>query len=89
MSADFSIFRITDTNQMRAFEKDIIQDNMYGYALEVYKHFANLDPGSTFNIEKKVSVKTVERFVKITCLYMIDFPGDIQVNNQFNTVTKL
>jgi len=89
MSADFSAYRLTDNNQIKTFEREILNENMYGYAIDVYKHYANMDPGSTLDIVKKVSKKTRKRFIKITCLYMIDFPGDIQVNNQFNIVTKI
>ena len=89
MSTDFSVYRLTDNNQLKTFEREILNDGKYGYAIDVYKHYANMDPGSKFDIGKKVSEKTRERFIKITCLYMIDFPGDIQVDNHFNTVTKI
>ena len=83
MSTDFSDYRLADNQQIKTFEREILNDDMYGYAIDVYKHYANMDPGSKFDIGKKVSEKTRERFVKITCLYMIDFPGDIQVNDQY------
>jgi hypothetical protein len=89
MSVDFSAYRFTDNQQIKTFVGEIMNGDMYGYAIDVYKHYANMDPGSKFDIGKKVSEKTRPRFIKITCLYMIDFPGDIQVNDQFNTVTKI
>jgi len=45
--------------------------------------------GDTFDVTKKVLRKNVSNFIKIICLYVSDFPGEIQVNETFTEIEKL
>ncbi len=64
-------------------------EGFYKYGIDIYKYFANMKKGDTFDVTKKVLRKNVSNFIKIICLYVSDFPGEIQVNETFTEIEKL
>lgn len=86
---NYSVYRLTDLSQLKPFENQMGEKQFYEYAIGIYKYFAKMEPGTKFDITKKVSKENIDKFIKIACLYFSDFPGQIIFNESFTQITKL
>lgn len=86
---NFSEYRLTDPSQINDLKAEMGDKSFFDYGISIYKYLAGLKPGQKFDICKRVDKKNVGKFVKIICLYMIDFPGFLQVNDEFTEITVL
>ncbi len=85
---DLSRYRLTDLSQLDPFKEQMGEKQYYEYAFSVYRQLARLEPGNKFSITKYVKEKNMDLFVKIVCMYMIDFPGQVVFNDDFTEITK-
>lgn len=81
--------QLEDPFEIDVYKKQMGEKKFFDYAISIYKYFAGMARYSTFEITKKVDVVNWEMFVKITCLYRIDFPGHLLVNKTFTEITRL
>jgi hypothetical protein len=86
---NLSKYHLEHPSEVEIYKNQMGKEKFFEYAISVYKHFARMSRYSVFNITKKVDNQNWEMFVKITCLYRIDFPGHLQVNNTFTEITRL
>lgn len=86
---DYKHYRLSHTSELEPYKKEMGEKKFYDYAISIYKYFAKMERGKSFDITKKVAKKNTEKFIKIACLYVIDFPGDLQFNDSFTQIIKL
>lgn len=86
---NYSSFRLTHPSQINQFKEEMGEKEFYKYAFGIYRYFANMETGNQFDVTKKVAKENTDKFVKITCLYAVDFPGQLQINESFTQITKL
>ena len=86
---DFSEYRLKHPSEIDQYKNQMGEKEFYSYAISIYKHLANMIRDAKFDIAKKVSKKNLEMFIKIICLYMIDFPGQLQINETFTEIIKI
>lgn len=89
MSPDFLKYRLTHLSEIDQIKEEMGAEEYYSYAIDIYKFFAEMKRDQTFDLTKRVRKENIEKFVKITCLYMADFPGHLQVNNTFTKILRL
>lgn len=85
----YSAYRLTHPSEIEPIKEKMGPDNFYKYAISIYKYFADMKNGEQFIVSKLVAKDNIDKFIKIACLYAIDFPGDIQFNENFTIITKL
>lgn len=86
---NLSNFRLTDLSQIDNLKAEMGEKSFFEYGVRIYKHFASLKPGEKFDITKRVDSRNIDKFIKVICLYMIDFPGFLQINDEFTEITVL
>lgn len=89
MNTDFLKYRLTDLSEIEKIKEKMGAKEYYSYAINIYKFYAEMERDQTFDLTKRVKKENVEKFVKITCLYMSDFPGHLQVNETFTKILRL
>lgn len=86
---DYSSFRLQDPAEIEPFKSKLGDKEFYKYAIGIYKYIAKMLYGTKFDIEKGVADHNKEIFIKIACLYWIDFPGQIQFNETFTEIKRI
>lgn len=86
---NYSHFRLNILSETASIKAEMGEKQFFDYAIGIYKYFANMASGDEFDITKKVAKENAEKFIKIACLYSIDFPGHLQFNEAFTKITKL
>lgn len=85
----FLSHQLTDISQIEALKVEMGEKSFFEYGVRIYKHFASLKPGEKFDITKRVAPRNIDKFIKVICLYMIDFPGFLQINDEFTEIIVL
>lgn len=86
---NFSEYRLTDPSQITDLKTEMGEKSFFDYGVRIYKYFAGLKPGQKFDLKKHVDEKNISKFIKVIGLYMIDFPGFLQINDDFTEITVL
>lgn len=86
---DLSEYRLKHPSEIEQYKNQMGEKEFYKYAISIYKHLANMIRDTKFDITKKVSKENHEMFIKIICLYMMDFPGQLQINETFTEILKI
>lgn len=81
--------QLVHPSEIDKYKKQMGEKKFFDYAISIYKYFAGVRRYSSFDITKKVDAENWEVFVKIICLYKIDFPGHLQVNETFTEIIRL
>lgn len=86
---DLSEYRLRHPSEIDIYKNQMGNQKFYDYAISIYKHLAAMVSDARFDITKKVDIKNRAVFIKIACLYMIDFPGQLQINETFTEILKI
>lgn len=85
----YAAYRISHPSEIDPIKEKMGAKKFYEYAIGIYKYFADMKRGEQFVVSKLVAQENIEKFIKIACLYAMDFPGYIQFNENFTIITKL
>jgi len=86
---DYAKFRLTGADIGNYARDEKVWGEFYRYAITIYKYFAELPSGSSFDITKKVDEKNREKFIKAIGFFQMDFPGQLQINDTYTEILKL
>lgn len=86
---DYSKYMLNDPSEIEPYKNKMGENGFFKYAFGIYEYFSKMSIGSIFDITNGVENKNIELFIKIACLYWIDFPCQIQFNDSLTKITRI
>lgn len=85
---NLSIHRLNDLSELEPFKDSMGWNNFYKYSIKVYRLLASLEDGQRLYYQRFVKKKNIPLFIKVVCLYIHDFPGQVLFSDDFNYIIK-
>lgn len=89
MNKDLSSFRLTSMSELEPFKEKMGQRAFFRYSIRVYEQLYQIPPDRPFIVNHYVKRQNQDLFIKIACVFMIDYPGFIQFNNDFTQIKNV
>lgn len=81
---DLSKYRLINYDWFPVYYEKIGHEEFWTYVQKVYKSLENLHPMQHYNIINSISEDMQELFIKIGCMYILDFGGCEACGIQFS-----
>lgn len=89
---DLSKYRVDGFHWVESFSQRIGADHFYEYLKKTYGFLDKLKKGHSYNIAAIDSDTKREIFIKCTCLYIYEHPGQsagLMFNKEFTKITRI
>lgn len=86
MNRDFTKYRLTNLSEIEPYKEKMGKRKFYDYGISIYEALNKIPRDKPFDVYVNVKRVNLPLFIKIVCMFMIDYPGFVDFNQSYTKI---
>ncbi|MDR2949206.1 MAG: hypothetical protein LBV71_08350 [Prevotella sp.] len=89
MEKELAAYRLDDRKEINPYLREPVRDEFFIFLNGAYKMLMSLHPGEQIVIEDDVCPENRERFIKVSCMFIMENNPDYEFTNDYTAIKRL